>query len=595
MKISDLKQSFSKLQHYSLSFLILFFFLFLGKCLRFSTQTFGITGEWSSALEIFTGQFLSDTRIFLIILSSTLLSSLCKKRLRQLFWLLAVAGVFLCYGAEEAGMIVLSTTVSLPEMVSFLGTSSPGFTGLITGAGISLFLLFCGIMIIISIPKIRKKLSYGLLLVVLLQMSSTGYYLLSPTPYTLPDNLLQRTIQAFSSLEIPLLSTIATGIPTADQTENPPLPHTHYEEYFTTEKGKGQQLNLIIVFAESLSQIDSLRVGGVNDRLPNFDAIAEKGITFTNYINNGCTSDTAHNALLKGVFPRDVSGYQGFHTPLESLPTFLHNQGYHTTFLSTAPLNFLDQRAFLEEMQFDQIIGEEKFSGKKYTFDAAPDGELYHEALKRIRIEEILQDIKIKERKKPEPYAIMMQTISYHKPYNTPYGKDESTALAYSDEMLGSFYEKLEAEHFFDKGILLIVSDHRKMNALEKGEKEALGEFRYAKGLVTIVGKNIKPHTLNSTLLQHSDLYYGLRKLIASGSVINAEIYNDPFSGKTGRDRAFLRCGFLGIHHYSLIMANGSGFQENNIPALLSHSPSAQQYLSLYLQYQIPPETAEIP
>jgi hypothetical protein len=552
-------------------------------------------GELKTALEIFTGYFLSDAWIFLIILSSTLLSSLSKKRLRKLIFLLISAGIFLCYGLDLSAMAVMSTNISLPEMARFWGTSSPGFAGLITEVVISFFLLFSTTMIALNIPKIKEKLSYGLLLIVFLQVSSIGYYFLSPTSYTFPDNLLERTIQAFSNIEIPLLSTLALGEQTDEQTEHPLIPHTHYEEYFTTEKGKGQHLNLIIVFAESLSQIDSLRVGGVNDRLPNFDAITEKGITFTNYINNGCTSDTAHNALLKGVFPRNIPNYKGFRSPIESLPTFLNNQGYHTTFLSTAPLNFLDQRAFLEEMGFDQIIGEEKFSGKTYTFDAAPDEELYKEALSRIRIEETLQDLKTKERKKADPYAMVMQTISFHKSYNTPYGKDEASALAYSDEMLGSFYEKLEAEHFFDNGLLIIVSDHRKMNSLEKGEKEALGEFWYAKGLITIVGKNIKPNTINTTLLQHSDIYYGLRKLIASGSVINSEIYNDPFSGKTGRDWAFMRCGFLGVNHYSLIMGNGSGFQETNIPTLISHSPSAQQFLSLYLQYQVPPETAETP
>ncbi|MEI6774218.1 MAG: hypothetical protein WCL18_05515 [bacterium] len=48
------------------------------------------------------------------------------------------------------------------------------------------------------------------------------------------------------------------------------------------------------MFAESFSPIDSLRVGGVNNNLPYFDQIQKQGITFTNFIANGCTSDTAH-------------------------------------------------------------------------------------------------------------------------------------------------------------------------------------------------------------------------------------------------------------------------------------------------------------
>jgi phosphoglycerol transferase MdoB-like AlkP superfamily enzyme len=100
----------------------------------------------------------------------------------------------------------------------------------------------------------------------------------------------------------------------------------------------------------------------VYDNLPYFDKIAQEGISFTNYINNGCTSDTAHISLLRGIESIHTASYTGFQTYLESLPEFLHTYGYTTTFLSSVSLDFLNQRKFLEEMQFDQIIGEEAFS-----------------------------------------------------------------------------------------------------------------------------------------------------------------------------------------------------------------------------------------
>jgi phosphoglycerol transferase MdoB-like AlkP superfamily enzyme len=251
-----------------------------------------------------------------------------------------------------------------------------------------------------------------------------------------------------------------------------PLGHTTYEEYFITQQGDNKQPNIIIIFAESLSPVDSLRVGKINDRLPYFDSISQEGTTFTNYINNGCTSDTAHIALLRGVEALDVASYTGYQAPLESLPAFLRSYGYDTTFLSTVPLSFLNQRDFLKEMDFDQIIGEEAFSGQKhYVFDAAPDEDLYTKAL------EILAE----KADSPQPYTLMMQTISFHKPYDTPYGTTQAEALRYADETLGRFYKLLKLSHFFDTGILIIVGDHRKMENEEKGEKEALGEMRYTK------------------------------------------------------------------------------------------------------------------
>jgi phosphoglycerol transferase MdoB-like AlkP superfamily enzyme len=73
-----------------------------------------------------------------------------------------------------------------------------------------------------------------------------------------------------------------------------------------------------------------------------------------------------------------------------------------------------------------------------------------------------------------KPYFIVMQNISLHKPYATPYGNTEKDALRYSDKMLYYFYLKLKKEKFFDNGLLVIIGDHRKMEPVQEKEKEAL-------------------------------------------------------------------------------------------------------------------------
>ena len=67
-----------------------------------------------------------------------------------------------------------------------------------------------------------------------------------------------------------------------------------YKSYFGDIQGQKQKPNIIIIFAESLSAIDSQKIGGVNNNLPYFDKIQSQGMTFTNFLANGCTSDTAH-------------------------------------------------------------------------------------------------------------------------------------------------------------------------------------------------------------------------------------------------------------------------------------------------------------
>jgi phosphoglycerol transferase MdoB-like AlkP superfamily enzyme len=76
---------------------------------------------------------------------------------------------------------------------------------------------------------------------------------------------------------------------------------------------------------------------------------------------------------------------------------------------------------------------------------------------------------------------MVLQSISFHKPYNTPYGTTQKDALRYADKSLFYFYLQLKKSGFFDNGVLVVVSDHRKMEPLENKEKEALGAYWYTR------------------------------------------------------------------------------------------------------------------
>jgi phosphoglycerol transferase MdoB-like AlkP superfamily enzyme len=161
--------------------------------------------------------------------------------------------------------------------------------------------------------------------------------------------------------------------------------------------------------------------------------------------------------------------YPPYKTYTESLPIFFDAQGYIPIFISSATLDFFKQRGFLSSIGFTHIIGEEAFMDKKkYVFDTAPDNDLYDKTLETIE-------------QQTSPYLIVLQNISFHTPYNTPYGTTQKDALAYTDKSLYSFYLQLKKSGFFDNGILVIVSDHRKMEPLEDKEKEVLGEYWYTR------------------------------------------------------------------------------------------------------------------
>ena len=125
-----------------------------------------------------------------------------------------------------------------------------------------------------------------------------------------------------------------------------------------------KDLNIILVFDESISAIDSANVGW-NDKMPKFDEIQKDGITFTNFVTNWTTSDTAHISTLLWVIPLinmrlGNTPYSWYKLKMQALPEFMNSQWYKTTFISAVSLDFLKQREFLSWAWFQKIIWEEE-------------------------------------------------------------------------------------------------------------------------------------------------------------------------------------------------------------------------------------------
>lgn len=127
--------------------------------------------------------------------------------------------------------------------------------------------------------------------------------------------------------------------------------------------------------------------------------------------------------------------YDTYATYEPTLPVFFNGLGYQTTFLSSVTLDFLNEKKFLSGLQFKTIIGEEAFKNeKKYVFDAAPDHVLYNKALNLVQTYQTGSN----------PYFLAMQTISSHRPYDTPYGSNTDEMFKYVDRSLYAFYQKLK-------------------------------------------------------------------------------------------------------------------------------------------------------
>ena len=356
----------------------------------------------------------------------------------------------------------------------------------------------------------------------------------------------------------------------------------NYDDYFKYVKWEKKKNNVIIVFAESFSTVDSARDWGLYNNYPYFDKVQQQWITFKNFMAEWCTSETAHISLLQWVEPREnpiekkEAAYYNFQSKTDPLPIFFNQLWYQTTFLSTVTLDFLNQRNFIEKMWFQNIIDEKYFKkNSKYVFDAAPDHVLYEAAEKVI---ENSQNSK-------EPLFLVMQTISNHRPYDTPLWTTKEEMFKYVDRNIYAFYQKLKADWYFDNWILIIVWDHRKMEAVGWLEFKKFWLTAHSRAVLTIIGTWIKPYQFNDWYIQHTDIFYSLKEQFATGKTLvqkdynNVFIQNQRYQEKQYRPRAVRYCRFS-EKNYVVLNKNGDDY------TLTSENPYIRNYINAFKAYQ---------
>lgn len=302
-----------------------------------------------------------------------------------------------------------------------------------------------------------------------------------------------------------------------------------YEDYIYNDIWDNRDLNIILIFGESLSAIDSTQLWW-NDNMPYFDKIQKNWITFTNFIANSNASIYAHLSTFLWVPPIKWWDYPYISEPL---PKYLNDLWYNTIYISSASLNFLGEKKLLKSFWFAKTIWEDEFkNNKKYTFGAAPDGDLYDRVLEEIQYQ-------------TWKYFISLPTISFHTPYNTPYGDTQYEALKYADEKLYNFYTNLEKSWFFNSGLLMIIWDHRKREPAEPGEYEIFWPSWEYRSLATVIWSWIMVWSINNNIIQHTDFYYSIKKLLWNGTIQLDKTYNDVFSNNANRNRWITKSKFL--------------------------------------------------
>lgn len=510
--------------------------------------------------------------IFVIFLAQLLITfnSRIKQRRLRVFNDIIVFIILLVYSIDIFTIFFFQSRVSIMEAMTLWSNWSSWFSWAVK-LWISVFLIIWFIAFFLSQTKYRKQKNYWKRITLFFSISSILYaafytvILCFHIDMDYVDNVISINLKQMAK------NNEIENVVEDDGSVT-------YDDYMFNIEWRWKDLNIILVFAESISAIDSANMWW-NDEMPYFDKIQNNGIKYTNFITNWTTSDTAHISTLYGVIPlinmwANNTPYSGYKLLMQPLPEYLNTQWYHTIFVSAASLDFLNQRDFLSWAWFETIIWEEAFTwSKAYAFDSAPDWDLY---------DRVLQEVQAQTGK----YFIWLQTISFHRPYNTPRWKTEELALKYSDEELYRFYQELQKIWFFENWILVIMWDHRKMNPAEEWERELFWPNRYTKSVATVVWSWIQVWTINSNIIQHSDFYDSLKVLVWSWPVKIDKTYNDVFSNNYNRNRWITNAEFYEINRYVVTSLEDEPFLFRNLSNLKWKNDEVYDYFWAYLWFE---------
>jgi len=224
----------------------------------------------------------------------------------------------------------------------------------------------------------------------------------------------------------------------------------------------GPPPNIVIILLESFGAEYTSRYspGGLT---PNFDRLAQEGITFDRMFATGTRTSRGIEAIVSGFFPTPARAVlklglaqRNFYTVAE----MFRREGYSTHFVYGGEANFDEMKSF--------FVG----NGVEHIWDQAVVQKPTHATgVWGIHDEDLfLAGHEIFERQSGQPFFGLILSTSNHTPFDYPAGRivpnpdfpadSPENAIKYTDYALGKFFEKAKASPYFQNTLFLVVADH---------------------------------------------------------------------------------------------------------------------------------------
>ncbi|MCL4490536.1 MAG: LTA synthase family protein [Nitrospirae bacterium] len=263
--------------------------------------------------------------------------------------------------------------------------------------------------------------------------------------------------------------------------------------------GEEKRLNVAVIVVESLSAEFLGTFGNGEHLTPKLDALAQKGLLFTNMYATGTRTVRGLEAVTLSIPPTPGTSVikRPHNEDMFSWGFIMREKGYDTKFIYGGYGYFDNMNYFFSHNGFT-AVDRTDFSKGETIFENAwgvSDEDLFNKSIAVFN----------KSYKNSTPFFAVIMTTSNHRPYTYPEGRIDipshtgrNGAVKYTDYAIGKFINDAKKEPWFNDTIFIIVADHCASSA----GKTKLPVEKYRIPLLIYSPAHIKPMRIDKLASQ---------------------------------------------------------------------------------------------
>lgn len=215
--------------------------------------------------------------------------------------------------------------------------------------------------------------------------------------------------------------------------------------------------NVVLLLMESFgrstvdAEVDGLPVA------PNLRRLRGEGVWFEHMYASSFRTDRGTVAVLSGFPAQTRLSVMKLTTKAQRLPSIartLRGAGYRTSFLYGGDLNFTNTASYLYGTGFERLTWQ-----KDLHFDAPTSKWGYADDVVMDYFADEVESLS----RRDDPFFAAMLTLSSHEPFDVPLARFEDpmlNSMAFADECLGRFVERMKASPAWDDLLIVVIADH---------------------------------------------------------------------------------------------------------------------------------------